>query len=208
MWFNGSKSIVHFVNWILIRKQTTPNIWGVGVGGPISKESSILLHNVIKAWARVLLANRLKSQRVKTRIIFQEKIWTEVSNNQPCVLLEVQKWNSGRNYRTLLFSKAAGMLTTFNPSSQTPRWPLLSHSESRGKEDLCNKIWDRGWGYLGTVREEGEVLYGAIQCHAGLLHFVPEDNSVMISSLNVSYRFYIFVSGKHRHTHQSEVETV
>lgn len=47
---------------------------GGGGGGPISKESSILLHNVIKAWARVLLANRLKSQRVKTRVIFQEKI--------------------------------------------------------------------------------------------------------------------------------------
>lgn len=58
----------------------------MGWGGPISKESSILLHNVIKAWARVLLANRLKSQRVKTRIIFQEKNLTEVSNNQPCVI--------------------------------------------------------------------------------------------------------------------------
>lgn len=55
--------------------------------------------------------------------------------------------------------------------------PSAQMVKEEAKEGLCNMIQDRGWGQLRTVMDHREILHGTVQCHTGLLHFVPVGNT-------------------------------
>lgn len=104
------------------------------------------------------------------------------------------------------------MLTTFPLLSLTPRCPSFHTVKAEANEDLCNIIRDEGRGQLRTVLDHGEILYGIVQCHTGLLHFVPVSKTKDQGQFSYIPRIFILCTHLNIlnsfHTHQSEVDTV